>query len=119
MQLEIEREALKKEDDEASAARSSAVELEIADLRARSDSMKARWQNEKSAIADLSKAKERKAERAAEQQEETHERRDAHLSEPSTSCDRFIVMVDENMPRLCHAVKGLDRSLPSCFASAL
>ncbi|MAI26093.1 MAG: ATP-dependent chaperone ClpB [Myxococcota bacterium] len=62
MQLEIEREALKKEDDEASAARSSAVELEIADLRARSDSMKARWQNEKSAIADLSKAKERKEE---------------------------------------------------------
>ena len=62
MQLEIEREALKKEDDEASAARSSAVELEISDLRARSDSMKARWQNEKSAIADLSKAKERKEE---------------------------------------------------------
>ena len=62
MQLEIEREALKKEDDEASAERSSSVELEIADLRARSDSMKARWQNEKSAIADLSKAKERKEE---------------------------------------------------------
>ena len=60
MQLEIEREALKKENDEASAARSSAVELEIADLRGRSDAMKARWQNEKSAIAQLSQTKERK-----------------------------------------------------------
>ncbi len=61
-QLEIEREALKKETDEASAARSRTVEIEIGDLRARSDAMKTRWQNEKSVIADLRSAKEHKEE---------------------------------------------------------
>jgi len=62
MQLEIEREALKKEDDEASLARSQSVEQEIAELRSRSDAMKARWENEKAVIADVRAAKERKEE---------------------------------------------------------
>ncbi|MBW2384564.1 MAG: AAA family ATPase, partial [Deltaproteobacteria bacterium] len=62
MQLEIEREALKKESDDASKARSDAVELEIAELRGQSDAMKARWQNEKSVIADVRTCKEHKEE---------------------------------------------------------
>ena len=56
MQLEIEREALKKESDEASAVkiRSESVELEIAELRDSSAiAMKARWQNEKSAHREV------------------------------------------------------------------
>ena len=60
MQLEIEREALKKESDEASAVRSEAVELEITELRAKSDAMKTRWENEKSVISEARAAKERK-----------------------------------------------------------
>ena len=62
MQLEIEREALKKEDDEASLVRSDSVEAEIADLREKADSMRARWQNEKSVISGVRDAKERKEE---------------------------------------------------------
>jgi ATP-dependent Clp protease ATP-binding subunit ClpB len=62
MQLEIEREALKKESDEASAARSEAVALEISELRSRGDAMKARWQNEKSVISEVRDRKERKEE---------------------------------------------------------
>ncbi len=62
MQLEIEREALKKEDDEASLVRSDSVEAEIADLREKADSMRARWQNEKSVISGVQDAKERKEE---------------------------------------------------------
>ena len=62
MQLEIEREALKKEDDEASLVRSDSVEAEIADLREKGDSMRARWQNEKSVISGVRDAKERKEE---------------------------------------------------------
>ena len=46
-QLEIEREALKKESDDASKARLEAIEAELAELRERSGEMKARWQNEK------------------------------------------------------------------------
>jgi ATP-dependent Clp protease ATP-binding subunit ClpB len=52
-QLEIEREALKKESDDASAARLESVSREIAELRSQSDAMQARWQNEKQAIADV------------------------------------------------------------------
>ncbi|MBW2418997.1 MAG: ATP-dependent chaperone ClpB [Deltaproteobacteria bacterium] len=52
-QLEIEREALKKESDDASAARLESVSREIADLRGECDAMQARWQNEKQAIANV------------------------------------------------------------------
>jgi ATP-dependent Clp protease ATP-binding subunit ClpB len=49
-QLEIEREALKKEKDEASVARREAIEAELADLNETASEMKARWQSEKDAI---------------------------------------------------------------------
>ena len=58
-QLEIEREALKKEKDDASVARREAIEAELAELRERSDEMKARWQNEKGAIEAIKEAKAR------------------------------------------------------------
>jgi ATP-dependent Clp protease ATP-binding subunit ClpB len=65
-QLEIEREALKKEDDPASLARLESVEREIADLRSEHDALEARWSNEKGLIADLRESKERKEEFEAE-----------------------------------------------------
>jgi len=53
MQLEIEREALKKESDAASRDRLKKLEKELADLRADGDALKARWQSEKQAVAQL------------------------------------------------------------------
>jgi ATP-dependent Clp protease ATP-binding subunit ClpB len=53
MQLEIERAALKKETDAASKERLGKIEKELADLRARSDSLKAQWQAEKQAVNRL------------------------------------------------------------------
>ena len=50
MQLQIEREALKGEKDDASKARLEAIEAELADLNERAAEMKARWQAEKQAI---------------------------------------------------------------------
>ncbi len=50
MQLQIEREALKGEKDDASKARHEAIEAELADLNERAAEMKARWQAEKQAI---------------------------------------------------------------------
>jgi ATP-dependent Clp protease ATP-binding subunit ClpB len=70
MQLEIERQALEKESDEASVARREAIERELADLRERSGAMKAEWQREKDAITAVRDVKEqldvahREAERA-------------------------------------------------------
>ncbi|MFP6660883.1 MAG: ATP-dependent chaperone ClpB [Myxococcota bacterium] len=65
-QLEIEREALKKESDEASAARLVDVEQAVADLRERTDALAARWQNEKGVIAAVRSAKEHREELNAE-----------------------------------------------------
>ncbi len=53
MQLEIEREALKKEKDTASKERLGKLEKELADLKVRSDSLTAQWQLEKEAIAKV------------------------------------------------------------------
>jgi ATP-dependent Clp protease ATP-binding subunit ClpB len=57
-QLEIELQALKKETDDASAARREAIERELADLRERSGGMKAQWQREKDAITAVRDLKE-------------------------------------------------------------
>jgi ATP-dependent Clp protease ATP-binding subunit ClpB len=65
-QLEIEREALKKETDEASGHRLAKVTKEIADLRGESDTMETRWQNEKAAISEVRLLKERREELEAE-----------------------------------------------------
>jgi ATP-dependent Clp protease ATP-binding subunit ClpB len=62
VQLEVEREALKKESDAGSQARLESVEAEIAELRSQGDAMKARWENEKGAIAHVQALKERREE---------------------------------------------------------
>jgi ATP-dependent Clp protease ATP-binding subunit ClpB len=53
MQLEIEREALRKETDTASKERLGKLERELADLKAESDALAARWQAEKGAVQKL------------------------------------------------------------------
>jgi ATP-dependent Clp protease ATP-binding subunit ClpB len=58
MQLEIEREALRKETDAASKERLAKLEKELADLRAESDALTARWQREKAAVQRLRQLRE-------------------------------------------------------------
>jgi ATP-dependent Clp protease ATP-binding subunit ClpB len=58
MQLEIEREALKKETDPASRDRLGKLEKELADLKAEADAMRARWQAEKQAVSQLQALRE-------------------------------------------------------------
>jgi ATP-dependent Clp protease ATP-binding subunit ClpB len=53
MQLEIEREALRKEKDEASRERLDKIEAELANLKEHSDALKAQWQTEKDAVGRL------------------------------------------------------------------
>jgi ATP-dependent Clp protease ATP-binding subunit ClpB len=53
MQLEIEREALKKETDTASRQRLEKLEKELADLRADADQLKAQWQAEKESVQKI------------------------------------------------------------------
>jgi ATP-dependent Clp protease ATP-binding subunit ClpB len=58
MQLEIEREALKKEKDKASKERLKKLEEELANLKEQSTQLAARWQAEKEAIEKIQAIKE-------------------------------------------------------------
>jgi ATP-dependent Clp protease ATP-binding subunit ClpB len=58
MRLEIEETALKKEKDRASQSRMEELRKELADLRAKTDAMKAQWQNEKRQLDEIRKLRE-------------------------------------------------------------
>jgi ATP-dependent Clp protease ATP-binding subunit ClpB len=58
-QLEIERQALKKEDDPNSRERLEVVERELAGLREQSNALKARWKQEKDVISRIRDLKEK------------------------------------------------------------
>ncbi|BDC50344.1 chaperone protein ClpB [Bryobacterales bacterium F-183] len=53
MQLEIEREALKKESDQASKDRLQKLEKELAELKTESQALQAQWQSEKAGVEKL------------------------------------------------------------------
>ncbi len=58
IQLKIEREALKKESDDASKLRLEKLETELADLEDESEALTQRWQREKQRLAGSTKIKE-------------------------------------------------------------
>ncbi|HEX7088199.1 MAG TPA: ATP-dependent chaperone ClpB [Vicinamibacterales bacterium] len=58
MQLEIEREALRKEADQASRERLERLERELADLNERRNRLKAQWEEEKASIQQTRRMKE-------------------------------------------------------------
>ncbi len=57
MQLEIEKQALGKEEDKGSKARLEALEKELAELRDKSAAMNAQWENEKRDILEVKNVK--------------------------------------------------------------
>ena len=58
MQLEIEREALKKETDAASRQRLEKLEKELANLKANADQLQAQWQAEKESVQKIRSIRE-------------------------------------------------------------
>jgi ATP-dependent Clp protease ATP-binding subunit ClpB len=58
MQLEIERQALKKETDPASKDRLSQLEKELAELKSQADALRAQWQAEKQVVQRLRSLRE-------------------------------------------------------------
>src|SRR5215203_458715 len=100
-QLEIEHQALKKEKDESSVARREAIERELADLRERSNQMKAHWQGEKEAIEAIRDAKERL--------EQAH--RDAERAEREADLQRAAELRYGEIPRIEQEVKDQEARL--------
>jgi ATP-dependent Clp protease ATP-binding subunit ClpB len=58
-QLEIERQALKREEDANSKERLATIEKELAELHERSNTLKARWKEEKQSIGRIRELKEK------------------------------------------------------------
>jgi ATP-dependent Clp protease ATP-binding subunit ClpB len=58
LQLEIERESLRQERDEASRERLGRIEAEIAELKEQANALRARWEMEKEAIEEIQSLKE-------------------------------------------------------------
>ena len=100
-QLEIELQALKKEKDDASVARREAIERELADLRERSNEMKAHWTGEKEAIEAIRDAKERL--------EQAH--RDAERAERDADLQRAAELRYGEIPELEQLVKDQEARL--------
>jgi ATP-dependent Clp protease ATP-binding subunit ClpB len=59
MQLEIEREALRKEKDAASRERLDNLEKELADLRERRDALRSRWEGERQTLQNVADLREK------------------------------------------------------------
>src|SRR5579859_1762261 len=75
MQLEIEREALKRERDKASQERLQKLEKELADAKEKSNALRGRWDAEKQSIGELQSIKE-KIEQTKTQIEQAERRAD-------------------------------------------
>src|SRR5208282_2716360 len=69
-QLEIEKQALKKEDDANSRDRLAVIEKELAEIREKSNTLKANWKKEKDLIARVRALKEQIEKLKAEEQAE-------------------------------------------------
>ncbi|MEK7762763.1 MAG: ATP-dependent chaperone ClpB [Nitrospirota bacterium] len=90
MQLEIEREALRKEQDQASQARLATLELELSEKQRDLSTLKTRWDSEKASVARL-----RKTRAAMEEVKQTMER-----AERAYDLNRVAELRYGELPRL-------------------
>jgi ATP-dependent Clp protease ATP-binding subunit ClpB len=98
MQLDVELQALTKEKDDASVARRDAIERERAELAEQSAAMKARWQAEKDAIAEIRDCKERL--------EQAH--REVERAEREANLERAAELRYGEIPELERALEELE-----------
>ena len=72
-QLQIERQALRKEEDPASVERLKVIEQELSELREKSDALKLRWKSEKETITRIRELKSRIEQAKTDEQVATRE----------------------------------------------
>jgi ATP-dependent Clp protease ATP-binding subunit ClpB len=107
-QLEIERQALKKEDDPNSKERLAIVDRELAGIRERSNALKARWKQEKESISRIRELKEKieqlklEAQKAARQGEYERASRIEYdeLRKTQAELDKLSAQADTKQARM-------------------
>ncbi|MFW6211594.1 MAG: ATP-dependent chaperone ClpB [Spirochaetota bacterium] len=101
LQLDIEKQALSKEQDAASIDRLEKIERELADLRGKRDSMQLQWQNEKKVIDQIRDLKQQIEQLTIE---EVQFERDGNLS-------RAAEIKHGEIPQLQRKLDALDEEL--------
>src|SRR5947209_3210590 len=102
-QLEIEKQALKKEDDPNSRERLTQIERELADIREKSNALKAAWKKEKDLIARTRQLKEKIEQLKIEEQSEE---RKGNLERVATIRYRDIPQAETELKRLTAQMDG-------------
>ena len=104
MQLEIERQALKKEKDKASTERLKKIEKELADLKAAVSEKTLKWENEKKSISKIREIKERIEQTKQEMKEAEREVNYTRLAElqygEMTHLERDLKQEEERLAAL-------------------
>jgi ATP-dependent Clp protease ATP-binding subunit ClpB len=108
-QLEIEKQALKKEDDPNSRERLAAIEKELAEIRERSNALKAKWKKEKDMIARSRALKEKIEQLKIEEQAEE---RKGNLQRVAEIRYGLLRQAEEELNKLTAQMDGVaDRSV--------
>jgi ATP-dependent Clp protease ATP-binding subunit ClpB len=103
MQLEIEKQALKREDDANSKERLAVVEKELAGIREQSNALKAKWKQEKDAIARIRALKEKLEQLKTE---EATEERKGNLERVAQIRYGLIRQTEEEIQKLTAQMEG-------------
>jgi ATP-dependent Clp protease ATP-binding subunit ClpB len=116
-QLEIEKQALKKESDPNSKERLGVIEKELAELREKSNALKANWKREKDLIARTRTLKEKIEQLRIEEQAEE---RKGNLQRVAEIRYGLLVQAEEELKKLTAQIDGSsqDKSSPGKSASS-
>ena len=102
-QLEIEKQALKKESDPNSKERLSVIEKELAELREKSNALKANWKREKDLIAKSRTLKEKIEQLKIEEQAEE---RKGNLQRVAEIRYGLLVQTEDELKKLTAQLEG-------------
>ena len=102
-QLEIEKQALKKEDDRSSRERLALVEKELAEIREKSNALKAKWKLEKDIIAKARALKEKLEQLKVEEQAEE---RKGNLERVAQIRYGLIRQTEEDLKKITGQLEG-------------
>jgi ATP-dependent Clp protease ATP-binding subunit ClpB len=114
-QLEIEKQALKKESDPNSKERLAVIEKELAELRERSNALKANWKQEKDLIARTRTLKEKIEQLKIEEQAEE---RKGNLQRVAEIRYGLLVQAEEELRKLTAQMDGASPAKASRGKSA-
>ncbi len=106
-QLEIEKQALKKESDPNSKERLAVIEKELAELREKSHALKANWKREKDLIARTRTLKEKIEQLKIEEQAEE---RKGNLQRVAEIRYGLLVQAEEELKKLAAQMDGSSQS---------